>query len=143
MLRDLKMWNDDELKRGVCFLAQTTDAPELGDLADCPDWVRTCALKYVEFLLEGGPETPIEANVFQAQTNYEKRMRAKLIAARDELFHRLDWLSGNSEYRERFGRLDAVPDWVAEAAARNLKQQIFNISTGQRKNPATAKGWKI
>ena len=142
MLLDMKKWSEDELKKGVCFLAKTQDAPELGDLEDCPDWVRVCALDYVSSLLKDDAQE-IKPHIFQARTNYEKRMRAKLIAARDELFHRLDWLSGNSAYRERFGRLDAVPDWVAEAAARNLKQQIFNISTGQRKNPATAKGWKI
>lgn len=136
MMRDLATLSEDELLRAVAFLANAEEAPDLGDLADCPAWVRECATDYIRRLLEPEPE-PIDTFIAPAKTNYEKRQRAKLLAVRAAMFDRFDWLEGKdcADLREEFGRRDALPDWVAEAAAREVKQQIFNLSTGQRHNP--------
>ena len=139
MVVDVSDWSEVELNGALAFLAKTQVSPELGDLEDCPDWVRICALIYVSDLLKGDDDTPeIKAHIFQASTNYEKRAVAKILAARTDLWDRQDWLKGVDDKRlkDDFGRRDSVPDWVADAAIRNIQQQIFNLSTRQRRNPA-------
>ena len=40
MMRDLDTWSKDELFRAFTFLTKAEEAPELGDLEDCPQWVQ-------------------------------------------------------------------------------------------------------
>ena len=138
LLVDPSAWSSAELEFAKTAL-DSSDISELGDLADCPEWVRFCASRYIETLAANEEvATPKSPRIFQATTDYERRTRRQIIVARSDLFRRQDWLKGDKskDLEEDFGQSSAVPDWIKIAAVRDLQQQIFNLSTGQRRNPA-------
>jgi hypothetical protein len=137
MNKDFAKWPINELKSAVLFLEKSDSAPNLGDLSDCPDWVRASALDYLRHVIAPANCKAVVTTISQVTTCYEVKMRAKILAARADLWEREDWLNGANDpsLNERFGSLNGVPDWVVKAAVCDIRQQIFNLSTGQRRNP--------
>ena len=138
ILVDPSAWSVSELEFAKTAL-DSGDGSELGDLSDCPEWVRFCASRYIETLASvEEAATPKPPRIFQAKTDYERRTRRQIIVARADLWRRQDWLKGGraEDLEEDFGKSSGVPDWVKTAALRELQQQIFNLSTAQRRNPA-------
>lgn len=136
MVADLTTWDRQDLIDAKAFLDNAGNHTDLGDLSDCPEWVRFCASRYIDSLTTTEEQDTVQpAPIFQARTDYERKMKAKIAAHRADLWDRQDWLKGRSN-EEQFGQVAGVPDWVREAAIRDLQQQIFNLSAGQRRNPA-------